>query len=87
MGAGTGLIMVGDDISRLLRKQGRRALLALPGLLAVAGSLTAAFRTLSDTLRSTTSPTVVLGPITMLGIGILVGAWKYFEHHYRAPAH
>ncbi len=87
MGAGTGLLMIGDVILRLLRKQGRRALLALPGLLAVAGSLAAAEFMLSGTLYSTTSPTVMLGLVTMLGIGVAVGAWKNFEHRHRAPAH
>ncbi|WP_199434235.1 hypothetical protein [Qaidamihabitans albus] len=87
MGVGTGLLMIGDAITRLLRKQGRRALLALPGLLAVAGSLAAADITLSGTLHPTTSPTVALGLVTMLGIGVAVGAWKYFEYRHRAPAH
>ncbi|MGJ7905764.1 hypothetical protein ACOQFL_04705 [Actinopolyspora sp. H202] len=88
MAAGTALIMVGDAVTRLLRKRGRSALLGLPSLFAVVGSLAAAaFHTLSDIPHSTTSPTVFLGLITMLGIGVLVGGWKYREHHQRVLAH
>lgn len=87
MGTGAGLLMIGDLITRLLRKQGRRALLALPGLFAVAGSLAVAEVTLSGTRHSVTAPTMVLGLVIMLGIGAAVGAWKYVEHHHRTPAH
>ncbi|SDJ83047.1 hypothetical protein SAMN04487820_102277 [Actinopolyspora mzabensis] len=88
MAAGTALLMVGDAVTRVLRKQGRRALLGLPSLFAVAGSLAAATsHTLSGTPHSTTSPTVFLGLITMLGIGVLVGGWKYREHQHRVVAH
>lgn len=79
------LLIAGDVITRPLRKHGRRILLALPGLLAVVGALAfAALFTLSGSLHSTTSSTVVLGLATMLGIGVVAGAWKYLEHRRRA---
>ncbi|TQN31641.1 hypothetical protein FHX37_1557 [Haloactinospora alba] len=80
MAAVAGLLMASEILVRLARRQGRRALLTVPGVLVVAGSLTAYYVLLAGSPQPAASPTAAAGAGMMLVVAAGVGTWKYIEH-------
>lgn len=79
MSAAAGLLVLADFAARLVRSRGRerrRVLYPLPGVVAVLGSLAAAYGVLFGSSGPSSPGTVLWGAAAMLVAGAVVGTWK-----------
>lgn len=86
MSGAVGLMVLGETIVELLRRQGRqrrRVLFRLPGVAAVVASVVVFYEIQHRTSSSPIPIAALWGFVTMLAVGCGIGVWKYGERRRR----